>query len=147
MARNKVVTDQIVCDYSGKELDEGDAVHRSFAWEGKNYELDLHPDHAEDLDSALQNYGYATGRINDFASKVKPVTAKRGRPAGKAPAVKKVTATPRKAAPKADVKLATDGGKTDPVKVREWARAHGVAVSERGRIAGSVLAKYHAAVV
>lgn len=58
-----------------------------------------------------------------------------------APYIEKATRTGRKAARK----QAARPGSRDTNSVREWARANGVQVSDRGRIPAQVLAAYEAA--
>ena len=57
-------------------------------------------------------------------------------------------ASARKVSTRASARPAPAGGspkKHDQSAVREWARARGMTISERGRIAADVLAKYEAA--
>jgi Lsr2 len=56
----------------------------------------------------------------------------------------KATALPR--APKRTARNTTRSNAEDLAKIRAWAKANGLAVSERGRIPGEIMAAYEAAV-
>ena len=85
----------------------------SFALDGATYEIDLSAANASALRDALAPYvGHAR------------------RAAG------------RRTATKAASARSTSGGKRDVSEVREWARANGHKVSERGRLSAEILAAY-----
>lgn len=100
-------------DIDGADL--GETVNTtSFAFEGKEYSIDLGDDNAEAFRQTMAPYIEAGHRV----------------PGGKAKAARKTT------------------GKTssaDTKAVREWARANGYDVSDRGRIPADVMDAYAAA--
>jgi hypothetical protein len=118
MATQTTVT--LVDDLDGSEAVESVA----FALDGVSYEIDLSEDNAEKLRDALAGYVAGARRVDG------------NRRAGRARAAK-----PAKAA---------RGSRTAPDReqtaaIREWARANGYEVSERGRLSANVLAAFEAA--
>lgn len=99
----------------------------SFALDGASYEIDLSEDNAEKLRDALAGF-VASARRVDGGSRRGP-----GRP--------KAAAKPAKAVRGA--RTAPDREQT--AAIREWARANGHEVSERGRLSASVLAAFEEA--
>ena len=98
------------------DLDGSEAVETvTFALDGVGYELDLSARNAEKLRSALAKYVASARRVRG---------TRRGRNGS------------GRGSKSSAVDLAT---------VREWARANGFDVSDRGRVAGEVLDAYHAA--
>jgi hypothetical protein len=98
------------------DLDGGQAEGTVlFALEATQYEIDLSTDHAKELRTALAPYIDA-GR--------------------------KVTGTPRRARQNGRKSPANGISNTE---VRAWAKAHGLAVKERGRIPADLIAQYQAA--
>lgn len=87
----------------------------SFAVDGSGYEIDVCARHGAALREAFAPYVAA------------------GRRAGRGPAGPRGRRTRR------------PSGGVDPGEVRTWARAHNVAVSDRGRISADLLARYAAA--
>ena len=99
------------------DLDGSEAVETvTFGIDGVNYEIDLSTDNAERLRNAMSPYVGG-------ARKVGAGGRRRG---GRGPA--------RPAASSVDTN-----------SVREWARANGHQVADRGRIRADVIAAYHAA--
>lgn len=101
------------------DIDGGDA-HETvvFTIDGSTYEIDLHEKKAENLRLALA----------PFITKARPVRASNGvgrrtRGTGRAGAI--------------DRQKSAD--------IRSWAKTHGLPVSERGRIAATVVEQYDAA--
>jgi hypothetical protein len=86
-----------------------------FGLDGANYEIDLSAVHAQELRSMLAPY------------------AKAGR---------KVTGAGRRTA-RSQGKAAANGFRTN--EVREWAKANGLEIKERGRVPADVVAKFRAA--
>jgi uncharacterized membrane protein len=86
-----------------------------FGLDGRHYEIDLSTEHATELRTALAPYAEVGRKVTG--------TARRARQNGRA--------TP-----------ANDGSNT---QARSWARAHGLAVKDRGRVSADVLAQYRAA--
>ena len=98
------------------DIDGSDADETvRFGLDGASYEIDLSAAHAQDLRSALGRY-VAAGR------KASPV---RGAPARKTP------------------RAASNGhGSTE---ARDWAKAQGIEIKDRGRVPADVVAKFKAA--
>ena len=100
----------------------------SFALDGASYEIDLSEDNAEKLRDALAGYVASARRVD--GGRRGP-----GRP---------------KAAAAAKPAKAVRGARTAPDReqtaaIREWARANGHEVSERGRLSATVLSAFEAA--
>jgi Lsr2 len=88
-----------------------------FGLDGAQYEIDLNAGHAKELREALARYVHAARRVGGSAGK--PV---RGNRPGSA------------------------GGLNTP-EVREWARAQGIEVKDRGRVPADLMVKFKAATV
>jgi Lsr2 len=100
------------------DIDGGTADETvTFALDGVSYEIDLTTDHAREL---RDGFGHWVGH----ARKVSGLSV--GRPAR--------GGTARRS-----------GGSGDATAIREWARANGRSVSERGRISAEIKAAYGAA--
>jgi hypothetical protein len=98
------------------DIDGGEADETiEFSFRGQTYEIDLAKDHIEDMAEFLGPYIEA-GR------KVSGGVARRGfKPARSA------------------------GRKGELAEIRQWAKDQGYAISERGRIAQTIVDAYHAA--
>ena len=97
------------------DLDGGKADETvEFSLDGKNYEIDLSDDHAAALRDALASYVAAARR---------PSGTRRGR--ARAAAVG-----------------ASTGEREKNQAIRDWARAQGMKVSDRGRIPSDVIEAY-----
>ena len=98
------------------DLDGSEAVETvRFAYAGREYEIDLNEEHAAELDEFLAGYIEYARRVNG----VKPRRARR-----------------------------VAGGRRSPEElqaIRQWAREQGLQVSDRGRIAAIIVARYDAA--
>lgn len=111
----KKITEILIDDLDGVELPGTSGETVRFALDGVNYEIDLSTDNARALREALQLY-IAKGRRTAAGS----------------------AAAPRRA----------QTGKNDPRELgaaREWLRAKGHSVSDRGRIPAVLLAEFRAA--
>jgi Lsr2 len=98
------------------DLDGSDAEGTVFfGLDGRQYEIDLSTDHAEDLRAALARY---------------------------IGAARKVAGTARRAGQNGRKTPASSTSNTD---VRTWAKAQGLEIKERGRVSADVLARYRAA--
>jgi len=98
------------------DLDGGDADETvGFALDGTRYEIDLSAAHASELREELAPYVRAARKAV-------------GRPARTAGASQKGTAC-----------------KASNADIREWARANGYDIKERGRVPAALEAEYHAA--
>ena len=105
---------QLDDDIDGSEASET----LSFALDGVTYEIDLNDENAEALREAFATYVEHGRRLS----------APRRRGPGRRP-----TAVDKPAASSAEV---------DTKAVREWAHEHGIQVSDRGRLAGAVVAQF-----
>jgi hypothetical protein len=106
----------LVCDLHDDETEGTETV--SFALDGSSYEIDLCEEHAGELREDLASYVGAARRA--------------GRTSGGGPR-------------KPGSSKAAAKGASNVSQVREWARANGFEVSERGRISSEVLEVYAAA--
>jgi hypothetical protein len=114
MARKQIT--QLIDDLDGQTLDDsGETV--LFSLDGRPYEIDLSPEHAEELRSALKPYLDAARSVGVASRTVTSRSRATRRPASD----------------------------RDLGAVREWARANGHTVSERGRVAADILEAYDAA--
>jgi hypothetical protein len=86
-----------------------------FGLEGTDYEIDLNAGHAQELRDTLEIYVGAARRIN--------------------------AATRRQTRPRR--KAAATGVNT--TEIREWAKAQGIDVKDRGRVPGDLVVKFKAA--
>lgn len=102
------------------DIDGGEAVETvAFALDGNSYEIDLNAENAARLRDAFAPWVGAARRAGRPA-----------RPAGRAVAARSASSR---------------AAKGDLSAVREWARAQGLQVSERGRISAEVQRAYDAA--
>jgi hypothetical protein len=98
------------------DLDGGAADETvSFSLDGVAYEIDLSSKNAGKLRDALAAYVGSARRVGGRAA--------RGRAAGKS----------------------ARGGAVNTSEIRDWARAKGLDVSERGRIPATIIEQYNAA--
>jgi nucleoid-associated protein Lsr2 len=86
-----------------------------FALDGTEYEIDLNAGHAQALRDALARYVHAARRARGGARR----PARGGRRAS--------------------------AGGVDSTEVREWAKAQGIAVKDRGRVPAELVVKFKAA--
>lgn len=114
----------LVCDLHDDEVEGVETV--AFGLDGSAYEIDVCEEHAAALRDAFAPFVGAARRA--------------GRPAA--------AAAPRRSTGRASSSAKTSnggGGKERTQEIREWARANGHTVSERGRLSGAVVAAYEAA--
>lgn len=104
---------RLVDDLDGKSADET----VEFSLDGKSYEIDLSSDNAGRLRDAFA----------EFVASARKVAGGRGR--------RTSTAAPAARRPVID--------REQNQAIREWARNHGMKVSDRGRIPSEVLEAYH----
>ncbi len=98
------------------DLDGGEADGTvRFGLDGTEYEIDLNAEHAQALRDALARYVQAARRAGGSARR----SARGGR---RAPA-----------------------GGVDSTEVREWAKAQGIDVKDRGRVPAELVVKFKAA--
>ena len=117
MARR--IVHQLVDDLDGTVLEVGEGETVLFSLDGTAYEIDLTDGNAASLRDALAPY----------------IAAGRSISSGRATS----TSAPRGGS------VRRRSGQTDYGPVREWAKAHGYTVSDRGRVPASVLEAYEAA--
>ena len=86
-----------------------------FGLDGTEYEIDLNAEHAQALREALARYVQAARRAGGGARR--PARAGRRAP----------------------------GGGVDSTEVREWAKAQGIEVKDRGRVPAELVVKFRAA--
>ena len=114
----------LVCDLHDDEVEGAETV--AFGLDGAAYEIDACEEHASALRDAFAPYVGAARRA--------------GRPAPSAAGRRgQGRAKPNGAG------AGGGGGKERVQEIREWARANGHTVSERGRLSGAVVAAYEAA--
>src|SRR5262245_9203827 len=110
MARR--IVHQLVDDLDGTVLEVGEGETVLFSLDGVAYEIDLTDDNAAALRAAFAQYVSAARTIS---------AARASAPASRSSARRRRT------------------GQQDYGPVREWAKANGYTVSERGRVPASVL--------
>jgi hypothetical protein len=111
----------LVCDLHEDEVEGVETI--AFGLDGSSYELDACEQHAGEMREAFARYVGAARRA--------------GRPAAGSSARRASRGTSRSTA---------SGGDRERVQaVREWARANGHSVSERGRLSSAVIEAYDAA--
>ena len=118
-----LTTVTLVDDLDGTEAAES----LDFALDGVSYEIDLSENNAEKLREALAGYVASARRVDGSRR------ARVAKPAKPAKAVK----------PAKGPRTAPDREQTHAI--REWARANGYEVSERGRLSATVLTAFEAA--
>lgn len=110
----KKTTVVLVDDIDGVEIDDGKGETVFFALDGVSYEIDLADANAQRLRDALQPFISSARRsARSTRSALSPSRSSRG------------------------------AAKEDLGPVREWLRAHGHTVSDRGRIPAALLEEYH----
>lgn len=115
----------LVCDLHDGEVEGSETV--AFGLDGTSYEIDLCQEHAAALREDFASYVGAARRPSGSGS------GRRGGGRG------------GRGAGGADRSGERSGGKGKTAEVREWARANGYQVNERGRVPASVLEAYEAA--
>ena len=113
----------VTCDLEDGDINAADSV--SFSYGGKTYTLDLCKKHLDEVKGALEGFasaGHSAGRGGRGR--------RRAATTGRATRASRPAAAPR--------------GESQ-AEIREWARAQGYAVGDRGRIPGEVRAAYEAA--
>jgi nucleoid-associated protein Lsr2 len=112
----------VTCDLEDGEVTASDSI--SFTYGGKTYTLDLCPRHIEEVKNTLEGYAHAGH------SAARGVRGRRRAAAGG-----RARSTRPAAAARGE----------SQAEIRQWARAQGYAVGDRGRIPGEVRAAYEAA--
>ncbi|WP_207843628.1 histone-like nucleoid-structuring protein Lsr2 [Williamsia soli] len=124
MARKTI--EHITDDFDGSELDPSEVIVETFTVNGVDYSLDLGGKSAAKFDKDMQKW----------IDKATKIGGRQKRSANKqAPAPTRAT-TPAAVA---------GGDKAQLSAVREWARANGYEVSDRGRIPRAIVEEFEAA--
>ncbi|MGH9105988.1 MAG: histone-like nucleoid-structuring protein Lsr2 [Acidimicrobiales bacterium] len=113
----------VTCDLEDGDVSASDSV--SFTYGGKTYTLDLCNQHLDEVKATLDGFasaGHSTGRATRGR--------RRNAPSGRASKGSRPPSAPR--------------GESQ-AEIREWARAQGYAVGDRGRIPGEVRSAYESA--
>ena len=110
----------LVCDLHADEVEGTETL--TFGLDGSSYEIDACDDHAVELRDAFAPFVGAARR------------------AGRGSAT-----SPQRRSSRAGARGAASGDKQRVAQIRAWARNNGHQVSERGRIAATVLQAYEAA--
>ena len=121
MAQKVILT----CDAHGDDTKADETI--VFSLGAQAYEIELCKSHAKKLNDALAPFVSASRKVASAARK--PTASRRTAPAGR----RRATRRGRANRP-ADLSV-----------VREWARANGYDVSDRGRVSGAILSAYDAA--
>lgn len=111
----KRVITKLVDDLDGSYLEDGEGETVSFSLDGQSYEIDLKAENAERLREALSRYINHGRRVSSTR-----------------------TGTTRKASGSG-----TGMSKEQLSEAREWLRANGHKVSDRGRIRADLLELFH----
>lgn len=109
------IVHQLVDDLDGTVLEVGEGETVTFSLDGVAYEIDLTDSNAAELRDGLARYIAAARSVSSRTA------------SGPAPKKRRRT------------------GQQDYTAIREWAKANGYKVSERGRVPASVLEAYEAA--
>lgn len=121
MAKETIV--RLRDDITGELVEEGKGESIRFSFNGKTYEIDLDDKNAKKFHETMKFY---TDHATEVGDEVPAATLLRRRSSGGA----------------------KSSNKTDPEllnAIREWARANGHTVADRGRIKGEIVEAYHAA--
>ena len=112
----------VTCDLEDGEVTASDSI--SFTYNGKTYTLDLCQKHTEEVKNTLEAYAHA-----GHSAARGPRGRRRATAGGRARSTRPAAAA---------------RGESQ-AEIRQWARAQGYAVGDRGRIPGEVRAAYEAA--
>ncbi|AKS30550.1 hypothetical protein AFA91_00180 [Mycolicibacterium goodii] len=132
----KIVTIDYIDDLDGVPIDEKDVDTVEFSYRGEDYTLVL----------TTKNGAQFNKDIARYIKAAKKAKADEGRPARRPVRTRK--AAEAKATPKRKVSARRARKVSGPERnqaIREWARANGHNVSERGRISTEIIAAYEAA--
>ncbi|WP_043466531.1 Lsr2 family protein [Kitasatospora sp. MBT66] len=132
MAVIETKTTQVKDDLSGEIIDQNASDSFRFGFDGVNFELDSSLEAINKIREFLAPYAAAARIVEDAPVQVGfPSVAAATR--GQQQPRKRAAATPvRSSGP-------------DPAKVREWARAQGLEVNERGRLSSGIVEAYEKA--
>ena len=114
MAQRTVI--RLVDDLDDTEIVDGAGQTVSFGLDGRQYEIDLTNEHADELRVALDRYVHAARKVGGRQTRTRAGAGKVAAPVD-----------------------------YSPQAVRAWAKAHKIHVSPRGRIPQSVVEQFRAA--
>ncbi|PXW27011.1 UNVERIFIED_CONTAM: Lsr2 protein [Williamsia faeni] len=123
MARK--IIEHITDDFDGSELDPSEVIVETFTVNGVDYSLDLGAKSAEKFDNDMQKW---IDKATKIGGRQKRSTNKQAPAPAPAPAA-----------------AAVGSDKAQLSAIREWARANGHEVSDRGRIPRAIVAEFDAA--
>jgi hypothetical protein len=106
---------QLVDDFSGDPIGDGEGRTIRFAFDGAEYEIDLTNSHVEEFSNALEDYVRASRRVSGRRKS----GAQTGRGVGNG-----------------------GGGNSETAAIREWAESQGLKVASRGRISADIVERY-----
>lgn len=154
----KIVTIDYIDDLDGVPIDEKDVDTVEFSYRGEDYTLVLTTKNGAQFNKDIARYIKAAKKAKADDGRVTRKAARARKPAEAKAASKAATngaskAAPAKATPKrkassrktAASKTAGASGQERSRAIREWARANGHSVSERGRLSTEIIAAYEAA--
>ncbi|ORM38308.1 Lsr2 family protein [Williamsia sp. 1135] len=124
MARKTI--EHITDDFDGSELDPSEVIVETFTVNGVDYSLDLGGKSAEKFDKDMQKW----------IDKATKIGGRQKRSTNKQAPAPTLAATPA---------AVTGGDKAQLSAIREWARANGYEVSDRGRIPRAIVEEFEAA--
>lgn len=114
MAKKTLI--QLVDDFTGDSIADGEGRTVRFAFEGAEYEIDLTNEHIEEFTDALERYVRASRRVSG-RRKTGGNSSSSNRRSG--------------------------GGNSDTAAIREWAESQGLKVATRGRIPSDIVEQYN----
>lgn len=134
----KIVTIDYIDDIDGVPIDEKDVDTVEFSYRGDDYTLVLTTKNGAQFNKDIARYIKAAKKAKASDDRVarKPVRTRKAAEAKAAP--KRKTSSRKSAAPKLS---ASERSRA----IREWARANGHSVSERGRLSTEIISAYEAA--
>lgn len=111
MAKKTLI--QLVDDFSGDSISDGEGRTVRFAFDGAEYEIDLTNEHVEEFSDVLERYVRASRRVSG-RRKTGGGSAGRG----------------------------NGSGSSETAAIREWAESEGLRVATRGRIPADIVERY-----
>ena len=148
----KIVTIDYIDDLDGVAIDEKDVDTVEFSYRGEDYTLVLTTQNGAQFNKDIARYIKAAKKAQATDSRVARKAVRPRKPTSKATSKE----APVKAAPKRKASSRKNGatksstaagaaGQDRSRAIREWARANGHSVSERGRLSTEIIAAYEAA--
>ncbi|WP_308160304.1 histone-like nucleoid-structuring protein Lsr2 [Mycolicibacterium goodii] len=134
----KIVTVDYIDDLDGVPIDEKDVDTVEFSYRGEDYTLVLTTKNGAQFNKDIARYIKAAKKAKANDGRIARKTVRNRKPAEGKAAPKRKAAARKAATPKVS---ATERSRA----IREWARANGHSVSERGRLSTEIIAAYEAA--